>query len=57
MLRLGGVGGVVSYILIGKEGAPLLLATPPPSAATQGGFSKRNQDLRETKRFKGKGKM
>lgn len=28
MLRLGGVGGVVSYILIGKQGAPLLPPTP-----------------------------
>lgn len=51
MLRLGSVGGVVSYILIGKRGSP----APPP--ATWGGFSERNQDLRETKRFKGKGKM
>lgn len=46
MLRLGGVGRIGFYILIGKQGSPL-----PP------GFSERNQDLRETKSLKGKGKM
>lgn len=50
MLRLGGVGRIGFYILIGKQGFPL----PPPPGE---GFSERNQDLRETKSLKGKGKM
>lgn len=51
MLRLAGVGSVVFYILVGKQGFPP--HAPHPGA----GFSERYLDLGEIKSLEGKGKM